>query len=241
MVQSQLTGEVGRIAGFVSVEASGVVEDDDAADLKSALAGMAVNMESCRVAGAALGCGLKFRQAKLGVSTLSLGNPTQTVKDGSKDKGLKKTVIENVAASTTAALDPVFEYIALSESTPQGELAAAFMGSMARKAGLEGAAAVVSSNPLAEKEEEMLRIQALRVNDAVDTGEDNPQANSRWNIFKWMFGSSDVSARAQGQRSRSVDGGYKMAVSDFDLLKVVGKGAFGKVSAVRCRAVLWDL
>eukprot|EP00606_Chrysophyceae_sp_TOSAG23-5_P000625 GSChrysophyteH2.ASY1.ANO1.714.1 assembled CDS len=50
-------------------------------------------------------------------------------------------------------------------------------------------------------------------------------------MFSWMFGSSK-----RGSAEDNKDDSRMLRVDDFDLLKIVGKGAFGKVLLVRKKA-----
>ena len=60
--------EVNRITAFVAIEASHIIEVDDAQDLKLLLKNISVNMESCSVP---RGYRLNYRRDRVGVLTLS--------------------------------------------------------------------------------------------------------------------------------------------------------------------------
>lgn len=204
MVRSkQDEADVNHIRGFITIEASHILEDDDAADIKTALGSMAVNME-CK--NHPKGYLLKYRE-KLGCPTVCLGVPADA-SGGS---------VQNVAASCFLALDPVFDYIAMTESVPHAQLSATFVKTAAEKNGHNPANAVVTVNPNADE------LPATPKKAAQP-----PTPPPKQGFFSRLFGLGN-------KNSDKYDEGVndKLTVADFDLLKVVGKGAFGKVMLVR--------
>lgn len=209
MVRSkQDENEVNRIKGFVTIEASHILEDDDAADIKRALGSIAVNME-CH--SAARGYLLKYRMDRLGCHSVSVGSPPQ---------------VQNVAASITLALDPVFEYISMTERVPPASLATNFVKYMAEKHGHNPTTAVVTVNPNAD--EEMPPPPASSTPSSAPKAPEKPPG-----FFARLFGGGNSSANKPTNKNANSSDNEKLTVADFDLLKVVGKGAFGKVMLVR--------
>jgi len=139
MVRSkQDEADQNRIKGFVTIEASHILEEDDAADIKTAVGCMGVNME-CKPH--SRGFLLKYR-AKIGVPTVCLGMPSDA-SGGS---------VQNVAASCHLALDPVFEYLKMTESVPHADLSTSFVKTFAEKNGHNSGNAFVTVNPNADED-----------------------------------------------------------------------------------------
>lgn len=206
-----------RIKAIITIEASIIAEDDDAADVKAAIKSMAVNLEC---SSAPRGYNLKYREKKLGCTSLSVGLPPG------------QTEVSNVAVSVSLSLDPVFMYLRLSES--ERSPSASFATAMARENGHDPLSAIVSINPDAVADTPPPPPPAPA---AAPSPESKPQGFLRRTVSK-MFGGGSSSASGGGGSAGSGKGGggaaaepptAKMTVNDFDLLKVVGKGAFGKV------------
>jgi hypothetical protein len=204
MVRSkQDESDSNRIKGFVTIEASHILEEDDAADIKTALGCMGVNME-CK--NHSRGFLLKYR-SKLGCPTVCLGVPADA-SGGS---------VQNVAASCHLALDPVFDYIKMTETVPHADLSSSFVRSFAEKNGHNSGNAFVNVNPNAD--EDMPR--------APKKSAAPPAPPPKQGFISRLFGRKPApTADDEGVND-------KLTVNDFDLLKVVGKGAFGKVMLVR--------
>ena len=201
-----------QIKAVVTVEASHIAEDDDAVDFKGVMRNIVVNLE---MNNAVRGSRLAYRDKKLGCSSLSLGLlPGQTEKS------------ENVAASIVLALDPVFLYLQLAERTPNPSKT--FASAFARECGIDPVASEVKVNPNAAEDVTALPPPAAEASPAA------PPKQGMFTRMSSMFSSKAKSAPAGGAASRkgvaaaAPEG--KFAVTDFDLLKVVGKGAFGKAS-----------
>lgn len=128
MVRSKSDGasEAFRFKAVVTIEASHIIEDDDAADFKQFVSKNAVNME-CN--SAPKGFKLLYREKKLGCASVSLGLPAG------------QTEIQNVAASLPIALEPAFQFLRLAGSG--GSPVATFTESFASANGHDPAAAEV--------------------------------------------------------------------------------------------------
>lgn len=212
--------DVNRIAAVVTIEASTIIEDDDPVDVKIDFKSVAVNMQC---ATAPKGFRLNYRLDKLGCQTFSVGLPA-----GKSDP----SEIMNVASSVSLAIDPVFSYIALALSGAKGpDTPTAFAAEFATREGHNPATAKVDVNPHVELEPVALSPVA-----AAEAPPPPPQG-----FFSRVFGLKPStpagSTKTGGKGGRNDtnlgDNEEKLAVTDFDLLKVVGKGAFGKVMLVR--------
>jgi tRNA A-37 threonylcarbamoyl transferase component Bud32 len=226
--------ELNRIVGFCAIEASLIAEDDDAADFKKFLKGIAINMEQSN---SPKGYRLNYRRDKLGCTTLSLGLPP----------GASPDSIQNVATSIPLALESAFKYLEMA------------FGSVRNLAVSYGAAAATEEGHTPDTAE--VAVAPPDIND-FELGPSSPQptadetAAPKVGIFSRLLGrkpaanasgtdassSSSPSARGVAKRASASDMNIgseleeSLSVSDFDLLKVVGKGAFGKVMLVRKRA-----
>jgi serum/glucocorticoid-regulated kinase 2 len=226
MVASSM-GDKNRIRGFVAIEASLLLEEDDAADVKNFLGPLALGMQ-CDSAGR--GFRLAQREERLGCTAVSLGLP------GGQDEVL------NVAEAIELALEPAFDYLTLCDSKRNAiEAASASSSSLKDKGAVRSISFAAKSEPLGQKfhsefctklgispDSSLVGVPAREKGKeaAVQpaSGTDKPKQT----IFQWMFGKSAKKAVAS-------DSDKDLTVKDFDLLKVVGKGAFGKVMLVRLK------
>jgi hypothetical protein len=132
MVNSMDNGrnEANKIKAFCTIEASVIIEEDDAQDFRSVINSIAVNMETSITP---RGYRLAYRKKKLGCTSLSLGLPP------GRDE------VMNVAEALSIAVDPVFQYfkIAETDATPSAK----FAKSMAASHGHDPEKAVVTVNP----------------------------------------------------------------------------------------------
>ncbi|CAE7364614.1 pkgB [Symbiodinium microadriaticum] len=172
---------------------------------------------------------LNYRREKLGCNTLSLGLPPGTSPDS----------IQNVATSVPLALDAVFRFLEMGFGNVRN-LAVSYCAAVAAEEGLDSATAEVTVSPTIPE-------------DDLPTGS-GPVAEEKVGIFSRLLGrkpaatpppSADTPVgmkQRAGKRTSASDVNIgseleeTLAVSDFDLLKVVGKGAFGKVMLVRKKA-----
>lgn len=217
--------ESNKIKAFVTLEASKISEEDDAGDFKDVLGRLAINME-CNAA--ARGYRLAYRRDVLGCTSISLGLPPGV------------TQVMNVAASVSLATDSVFKYLTLSENG--GNVSKNFATVVARDNGLDANTATILVNPNAEEEQPTPMPPTPAAQQA--TAAPTPPAQKQ-GFFSRMFGGNKNAAKAGGSAKGGASGGDgggggldddKLTVSDFDLLKIVGKGAFGKVMLVRKKA-----
>ena len=210
MVKSkQDESDVNRIKGFITIEASTILEEDDAGDIRTALGSIAINME-CKAH--PKGYLLKYRNNKLGCQTLCLGVPSDA----------SNGTVQNVAASCFLAIEPVFDYIALTEKIPPASLAATFVKQQAEKNNHNPVTAVITVNPNADED-------GLPTNNSSSNRSAPPPPPEKpQGFFSRLFGGSKANSRPSNPKDE--EGlNEKLTVNDFDLLKVVGKGAFGKV------------
>lgn len=194
--------ENNRIKAFVTIEASHIVEKDDASDIRDALGRLAINMESAKPS---IGHRLAYRTDNLGCMCFSLGLPPG------------QTDVVNVAASVCTAIDPVFKYLTIAEAG--GNVSANFSKVMARDHGLDPSTAVVTVNPNASVDEAP----------PPPVEKSTPPPPPPQGFFSRLFGSKSAAQTPKSSKPEE----EKLTVADFDLLKIVGKGAFGKVMLVR--------
>jgi hypothetical protein len=127
--------ETMRIKAFITIEASHIIEKDDAGDIRDILGRLAVNMEGNS---APVAYRLGYRKEQLGCTCISLGLPPGV------------TEVKNVAASVYLGMDFVFKYLSIAESG--GTVAKNFATSLARDNGLDYTTAVIMVNPNAAEE-----------------------------------------------------------------------------------------
>ena len=211
--------ELNRVKAFVTIEASNIVGKDDSDDIKTVLGKLSINME-CN--SAPRGYRLAYRKEQLGCTSLSLGLP----------EGVKE--VKNVAASVSLALDSVFKYLTIAESG--GMLSKNFCTVMARDNGLDANTAVVLVNPNAAEEPTPLPGAAPGAagGATANAPPPPPSPSAKPGFLSRLFSGSGTSGSNSKHNSRNVNKEKqnfddKLTVADFDLLKIVGKGAFGKV------------
>jgi serum/glucocorticoid-regulated kinase 2 len=207
-VRSKEYEEPNRIKAIVTIEASKIVEVDDGGDIKVLFRDIAVNME---MNVAPKGSVLEYIRKKLSVQTVSLGLPA-----GVTEK-------ENEHVSYPVAIDPVFMFLSHAQQiwdlrmkeqqTPS--ISKAFSETWAKENKLDPASSIIKINPNAVVEEEPLP---------------TPPPPEKKGFFSSLFGGSSSNKSVEAAKKSNDD---KLCVEDFDLLAVVGKGAFGKVMLVR--------
>lgn len=222
--------EENRIKAIATIEASLILEEDDAQDVKNILLTRAVNWESSP---APAGYRLTDRAQRLGCTCLSVGDSGD---------------VQNVAWSVLTAMESVFRYLGLAvEQSGAPNLSRDFAESEARAAGHNPDTAEAmahqpqpelaededSKQPDAEKKGFFSKIFGRNQNAqrnapaggaaggtlASPNAAQSPKAGGNGKL-----GANDVNL-GQGKE--------KLSVADFDLMKVVGKGAFGKVMLVQ--------
>jgi serine/threonine protein kinase len=152
------------------------------------------------------GYDLRYRRNRLGCVSLSLGLP----------KGVQE--VTNVAISASAAVEDTFRFFTLAADLKTGMITH-FHKINAQLCGIEDVNnAVTTTAPTTDFVEPVQQKKKAAVEPPKPKG-----------IFGWMFGGG-------GETAQSNDDPNNLAVSDFDLLKIVGKGAFGKVMLVRKKA-----
>jgi len=191
--------EVNRIKAFITIEASSIVEEDDAVDVKEFVGNVGVNLECSK---APIGYRLAYRREKLGCVSLSVGLPAAA------------TEVTNVAVSLSLSINPVFKYLKLAENG--GHVGKIFSDLMAKENGFNPNSAEITVNPNIEVE-----------NDVVKPRDNESQATTKKGFFSWFGNKKKKSSSNQSNDDE------KITVNDFELLKIVGKGAFGKVMLVK--------
>jgi len=212
-------GSNNRVKAFITIEASSIIAKDESEDVKMSLGNISINLE-CN--SAPMGTRLAYRKDQLGCTSVSLGLP----------KGV--TEVKNVAAGVHLGMETVFKYLVIAESTPRAQVGKTFCNNIARDNGLDPLTAVVLTNPHAEQEPTPLPSAAassgstaVAISNA--TPPPPPQASPKKGFFSSLFGGGAAKSSKSGVDGKaSMD--EKLTVADFDLLKIVGKGAFGKVT-----------
>eukprot|EP01032_Pedospumella_encystans_P025246 gene25246-28541_t len=210
-----------RIKAFVAIEASSIVSKDDSRDVKDALGNITINLE---LNAASMGHRLAYRKEHLGCVSLSLGMPPGV------------TDLNNVAAGVDLALHTVFKFLTIAESG--GNPSKTFPTIMARDNGLDATTAVVLVNPNAADDPTPLPASnngntKVHISNAPPTppASSPKKAAPSGGFFSRIFGGGG--GNGKGGKAGAANNEDKLTVADFDLLKIVGKGAFGKVMLVR--------
>lgn len=201
-----------RVKAFLTIEASHIIEKDDAGDIKDVLEKISANIECSPVAAGNL---LAYRKEALGCNSFSLGLPPG------------ESEVKNVASSVSLGINAVFKYLSIAESG--GPVCANFAKVIAEENGLDPSSAVVSVNPVPA--------DALPPppGESTKMGTNNTPPPKQ-GFFAKLFGGSTKNQPIKN--TNSGDNEDKLTVADFDLLKIVGKGAFGKVMLVRKKSAV---
>lgn len=213
------------VQAFATIEASHIVEDDDPDDIKSSMMDMVVNVECSQEH--PKGYLLDFRKRKIGVTSVSMGLPT-----GVRD-------LTNVAVCVPMAIDSIFSYFTICQQTAAGgdtsvppaelfvrKVIADNLPGMSRKDATAVPVGAAGASAAAEEA-------------GVPPPPGSPSTSARKSdtspsVFSKLFGFGSASKRSSGPSSSSPrDDPSSLSVTDFDLLRIVGKGAFGKVMLVR--------
>jgi serum/glucocorticoid-regulated kinase 2 len=211
------------IIAICSIEASHILEEDDAVDFQKMLKSIAVNME-CNTA--PRGYRLGYRKEKLGCVSLSLGMPPDVASGDA---------IQNVAHAVPLALEPSFKFLQMGFSSTRN-VAVSYAAAFASDEGLDPSTAEIVQ-------------QEVTASEFDSSGSEATAPTKKGGIFGFL-GLGKTSPRPTstkrggdqpggGSRKPGMNIGSdsdKLQVTDFDLLKVVGKGAFGKVMLVRKKA-----
>ena len=214
MVLSKSDGrsEINRIKALVTIEASTIIEEDDPSDVRAAINDMAVNME-CN--SAPKGYQLTYRKAKLGCTSISLGLPPG------------RSEVANVAAGISLAIDMVFDYLVTAQTVTKA--CPPFVYNVAKANGHDPNTAEIKVSPVVEDQpivDTPTSTKALsRTTSNTSNTSTSETTRKSVSIFSRIF-----KGKAKDSGASSPAAEPKLTVNDFDLLKVVGKGAFGKVN-----------
>lgn len=217
MVKNDESNMSNRIKGCITIEASSITETDDALDIYHKLNKMVVNLECNQ---APRGYKLLYRHEKLGCLSVSLGLPK-----GESD-------IINIGVSIELALSPVLLYLNISELG--GDVTNLFVESFAKEYGLDPLIAVVIRSPNIEVDNlndgsKTDRITSIMPKSkSIEPESSNQQSPGFFGRLTSYFG-----IRSLYKENKAYQDELKLTVNDFDLIKLVGKGAFGKVLLVR--------
>lgn len=198
-----------KIKAFITIAASHIVEKDDDADTKTLLGKIAINMEANP---APIGHLLDYKKEQLGCTTLSLGLPA----------GVSE--VRNDAVGVSIGIDAVFKYLLAAEAG--GSVSKRFATELYTANGLTATSASIPQNPYATED----------VFSPSPAATPPPAPSPPRGIFSRMFGSSNSLSSDNKKDGSVTEATDKLTVADFDLLKIVGKGAFGKVMLVRKKA-----
>lgn len=129
----------------------------------------------------------------------------------------------NVASSVGRALESVLRFFEFSTTPPPSatELGEAFVAAEAKAAGIESSLSCAEGGNVRNAVANMPKLQ----------GRLDRSAGLLGRIFSGIPAIRKVSLKGAGVQQHLVSN--SLSVSDFDLLRVVGKGAFGKVMLVR--------
>jgi len=174
---------------------------------------MAINME-CNIAPA--GYRLGYLQEKYhGINTVSLGLIPGTTEE-----------TKHANATYTYAMEHVFHYFKLAERTTRN-LSGAFVQAIAQQHGhVDVAAANIVTNPNPSTIFDVPAGKAAATKVQIEGGSSKRSGGSVYQRVKSIFMGADSSQKKEWEI-------HSLGVDDFEYLKVVGRGAFGKVMQVR--------
>jgi len=150
------------------------------------------------------GSHMQYRDKRLGCSSLSMGLP------------MGHTDVMNVAVSAYMALDPVFDFLNVAHKNREGNAVKTFVEKFARKCKVDQEMSLITKNPSPDEYE---------AEDVVKPPATTPE--KKQGFFASVFGSGNSMPSKPSDKPRDLN------IDDFALLKVVGKGAFGKVLLVK--------
>lgn len=209
---------VTRLRGIACIESSVILESDDAQDAREFVMDRFLGWE---MSPHQPGMRLANSESKLGCTVLSVGS-------------MAEDEVSNVAWSVHRATDAVFRFFdfSIARAPAKSPMARDFAREEAKVHNLDPANAVTAL----DSGDGASSSTNGSANDAQSPAGPNKNRKGSTGIFGGIFRSMVSSNRAEESSSigeHQMDS--KLAVSDFDLLKVVGKGAFGKVMLVRKR------
>jgi serine/threonine protein kinase len=159
---------------------------------------------------------MQFRDKRLGCTSLSMGLP-----DG-------QTEVTNVAVSAYMAMDPVFDFLNTAQKAiSNGEKSAStvaysFPAKFAKKCKItDPTQATIKVCP-----------SGIEPDEEEEVPPTTPGGTAKPGFFSSIFGSSTKAAAVK----EPTPDDRELVIDDFHLLKVVGKGAFGKVLMVKKKA-----
>jgi len=254
-IKSILSQDLNIVHSFVTIEASNIIQEDDSDDIRIELENLAINFEHSSKY--PIGVDLVYRKEKLGVSSISVGMPEECKKTMNYNVAISASLsITGVFSYLQLTYDQFrsesLSVIAKTSVPASGEenmeVAALFKKNFSYACSLIGDSRYAYEPPMTQSEinrrEEEFKTAAMmdaEVDAEASLGRAEGRGKKRGSIFNFFFKRKDTDDAAA--RPKSVPAPKKaewsdhckseMSVEDFDLLKVVGKGAFGKVLLVR--------
>jgi hypothetical protein len=208
----------GNIRGIVTIEASHLTEKDDPDDLKQHLKNIAMNFQ---VSSAPKGAHLEYRTARVGCECVSVGIPKMS----------KSNVPVNNALAVDVALGSAFDFFAALTASRGGSPALDFITTLQAQCKTPADAKKITENPDPFDTDDLEDSMAASTLKSDSTTAPPQTVLGR---LANMFASS--STKAEQARQREEEANLNLTIDDFDLLKIVGRGAFGKVLLVRKKA-----
>lgn len=206
------------IRGIVTIEASHLAEKDDPDDVKEHLKHIAMNFQ---VSSAPKGAHLQYRTDRVGCECVSVGVPEMS----------KNNVPVNNALAVDIALGSAFDFFGTLTASTGGSPALDFIETLQSQCKTPVASKKISENPDPFDTEDLEDSMAGSNLKADATPAPPPTVLGR---IANMFASS--STKAEQARQREEEANKNLTIDDFDLLKIVGRGAFGKVLLVKKKA-----
>ena len=252
--KSILSKDLNIVHSFVTIEASQIIQEDDSADIRSELGNMAINFEHSQ--DFSLGVELAYRRPKLGITTLSVGLPAGSSEISNVAVSASLAVdhvfsylsqsyeiwlAENREATSVTPSEE--DFVKSDQPAPtvslenKSSIAVAFSKFFASQAYLLGEARIALVAPPTRNSCSVREVSRPTIDSGKEAATTVPKNSRRGSIFNFFFGRKLTLDNEDGEsaavKSKTDAKDNSLCVEDFDLLKVVGQGAFGKVILVR--------